>query len=205
MSSRGSGCGGDASEAGEGLGVGELGAAVTDLGEEGGGADGAAVWQGPEDVTVWVLVEELGHVLFERVGLFDDRLDDIEVGEGHRSTGSGVGTVGSGWCGDELGVESGWGAFHVVAGGAEPVLEPLFGEPLGGVGCGEAPDEPSRCLAVDVGEQPDDAGEVDQQVSADLVSNGDPGVDETAAGADVGSQSDRCWSCSSLSLPRCHR
>ncbi len=35
MSSRGSGGGGDASEAGEGLGVGELSAAVADLGEVG--------------------------------------------------------------------------------------------------------------------------------------------------------------------------
>ncbi len=84
---------GDPGEARKGVGVGESGSAVADLDEQGGCPDGAAPRQRLKDVGVGVLVEEGGDVVLEGRGLFDDRLDDVEVGEGDRDAGSRFGAV----------------------------------------------------------------------------------------------------------------
>ena len=82
MSAAGAGGWGDAGEAGERFGVGEPGAAVADLGEQGGGADGGAAGQRPEDVGVGVGVEEFVEAGVELVDLGAQALEHGDVGEG---------------------------------------------------------------------------------------------------------------------------
>ena len=89
----GGGC--DAGEAGEGFWGGEAGAAVTDLGEEPGGADGARAGQAGEDVLVGVQVELLADLLGQGADLLDEAGQD-----GEQRTG-GVG--GAGWAGQTAG------------------------------------------------------------------------------------------------------
>jgi hypothetical protein len=189
----GAGGGCDAGEAAERFGVGESGAAVTDLGEEGGGADGGAAGQGAEDDGVGVGVEELVEAGGELVDLGAEALEDGDVGEGDGTAGvafvAGGAVGGSG----EPAVELVCGLAAAVAVGSQPSAEALLGQPLGSAGGGEPLEEPQRDRAVDVAEQADSAGEHVAQVDAELVGDRDACLDEVLAGSHVGSQRDRGW------------
>ena len=75
----------------------------------------------------------------------------------------------------------GWGAAAVAHRG-QPGRQALRGEPVGTILGGEALQEAQADVGVDVGEQPDRAGEHDLQVGAQLVGHRDPVGDQVAAG-----------------------
>ncbi len=128
---------GDAGEAGEGLGVGEPGPTVADLGEKRGGSDGGAAGQGPEDVGVRVGGEEFIEAGRELVDLGPEALEDGDVGEGDGAArvavvaGVPVGRA------KKAGVQLGWALSAAVAVGTEPGAEALLGQPGGTGGRGE--------------------------------------------------------------------
>ena len=86
-----SGRGGDTGQAGQRFGGWESGAAVADLAEQSGGADGAGAGQAGEDVGVGVGVELLGDLLGEGLDLLDEGVQ----GRQQRTGDVGCGGAGS--------------------------------------------------------------------------------------------------------------
>ena len=76
------GGGRDAGQAGQRFGGGEAGAAVADLGEQPGGADGAGAGQAGEDVRVGVAGELVGDLGVEGLDLVDEAGQHGDEGAG---------------------------------------------------------------------------------------------------------------------------
>ena len=101
------GGGGDAGQAGQRFGGGEPGAAVADLGEQPGGADGAGAGQRGEDVRVGVQGELLGDLGGQGLDLLDEAGQDGEQGAGDVRWAAAVVAGGAAGCGGQAGVQYG--------------------------------------------------------------------------------------------------
>jgi len=76
------GGGGDSGQADQRFGVGEAGAAVADLGQQSGGADGARAGQAGEDLGIGVQRELLGDLRLQCLDLFDQAGQHGQEGAG---------------------------------------------------------------------------------------------------------------------------
>src|SRR5512133_2503966 len=163
------GRGGDTGEAGQRVGGGEPAAGVADLGEQPSGAHAARPGQAGEDRGVGVQVELFGDAGGQRLDLDGDGAQhgDERGGDGGGGLGGRAGRAGGG-VGEALVQGVGRGA-AAVADRGQPGRPSLRGEPVGAVLGGEALEEAQADVGVDVGEQPDRAGEADLQVGTQLV------------------------------------
>src|SRR5215212_1916322 len=176
------GGGGDTGQAGQRFGGGEPAAAVADLGEQPGGADGARTGQAGEDVSVGMQGELLSDVGRQGVDLVDQCGEDGQQGVG--DVGLGVAVVAG--CatggGDEPGVQLGGVDPAAVADAGQPRGQTFRAEPVGPVLAVEPGQERQADRGVNLGEQPDGAGEGGAEVGAELVGHRDPVVDQVFAG-----------------------
>src|SRR5690625_2123223 len=182
------GRGGDTGQTGQGSGVGEPPADVADLGEQPGGAHGAAAGQGLEDVGVGVQGELLGDLGFQSCDLFDELAQDAEHGAGEVGTGSAIGSDRSAGCGLQVGEQIGGVLATAVADAAQPRGQALDAEPVGAFLRVEAGQEPQADLGVEVLEESHGAGESGLQVRTELVAQRDAVLDQFTTGADGGAQ-----------------
>ena len=101
------GGGGDAGEAGQCFGGGEPAAAVADLGEQPGGADGAGTGQAGEDVSVGVQGELLADLVRQGLDLADQGGEYGQQGVGDVGLGGAVVAGRAAGRGDQPGVQVG--------------------------------------------------------------------------------------------------
>ena len=148
-----SGGGGDAGQAGQRFGGGESAAAVADLGEQPGGADGAGAGQAGEDVRVGVRGELLGDLLGEGLDLLDEGAQGGDERAGDVGVGAALLAGGAAGRGGEAGVQDGGVGAAAVADRGQPGGQPLGGEPVGAVLGVEAGQERQADRRVEVGEQ----------------------------------------------------
>jgi len=140
-----------AGEACEGLGGGEAGAAVADLGEQAGGADGAGAGQRGEDVRVGVQGELLADLLGQGLDLLGEGGQDGVQGRGDVGLRGAVVTGGAaGRCG-QAGVQDGGVGAAAVAGAGQPGGQAPGREPVRAVLGGEAGQEFQADRRVDLG------------------------------------------------------
>jgi hypothetical protein len=101
------GGGGDAGQADQRFGGGEPGPAVTDLGEQPGGAHGAGAGQRGEDGRVGVQGELLGDLGIQGPDLLHEAGQDGEQGAGDVRLGDAVVAGAAAGCGGQAGVQGG--------------------------------------------------------------------------------------------------
>src|SRR5256886_2139169 len=183
--------GGDAGEAGQRLGRREAGAAVADLGQEAGGADGAGAGQAGEDVGVGVQGELLVDLLGEDLDLLDQGVQGGQEGPGDVGLDGAVGAGGASGRGGEPGVQGGGSDAAAVADAGQPGGQAPGREPVGALLAVEAGEEAQAELAVEVGEEADGAGEGALEVGAQLVGEGDAMPDQILASPAGGAQGHR--------------
>src|SRR6202034_900508 len=118
-----------AGEAGQGFGGAEAGAAVADLGEQAGGADGAGAGQRGEDVRVGVQGQLLADLLGQGLDLLGEGGQDGEHGRGDVCLGGAVVTGGAAGRGGQAGVQDGGVGAAAVAGGGQPGCQAPGREP----------------------------------------------------------------------------
>src|SRR5271170_3490119 len=180
-----------AGEAGQGFGGGEPGAAVADLGEQAGGADGAGAGQRGEDVRVGVQGELLADLLRQGLDLAGQDDQDGVQGAGDAGVGQAVVAGGAAGCGGQPGVQDGGVGAAAVAGAGQPGSQAPGAEPVGAVLGVEAGEEAQADRRVDLGEQPGAARERKLQVGAELVRGRDPVADEVLTSPAGAAQADR--------------
>src|SRR5699024_1194976 len=168
----GGGC--DAGQARQGVGGGELRAAVADLTEQPCGAHAPGPGQGGEGVGVGgggQLLVDLGREgleLGDQGGQHRDQgAGDVRL-SGRVITGDATGGAG------QVGVQDFWGNLAGVALFGQPGAQAFGGEPVGLVLGGEPGQERQGDLGVEVGEQAHRPGEDVSQVGAQLVGGRDP-------------------------------
>jgi hypothetical protein len=176
----GGGC--DAGQTGQRGGGGEPAAGVTDLGEQAGGADGAGLGQGGEDLPVGVDGQVLGDLLGECLDLPGDCVEGGQVGVGDTGQDAAVFAGGAAGRGTDACVQHGRVGAAAVADAGQPGGQASGREPVEGVLGGEAGEECAADRRVDVAEQVHHGGQCGLKVRPELVGHRDPVGDQVFTG-----------------------
>jgi hypothetical protein len=118
--------------------------------------------------------ELLGDLCLKGADLLGDCAQCRDPGEGDVTAGLAVRPGGSARGGGEAGVQELAGLLAAVTVGAQPRVQALRAEPVGGLLVREPGQEWQADRRVELGEQPDRAGEGQLQVRAQLVGQRDP-------------------------------
>ncbi|MDB5064917.1 MAG: hypothetical protein JWM18_1351 [Chloroflexi bacterium] len=166
----------------------KAGAAVADLGEHGGGANGACAGQALEDEPVRVESELLGDLRLETVDTGEQAAQHLNEDQGDLRLCGGRGAVAASRRRLEATEQLDDRGAPGVGAGAQPGGETRLREPGGLGGGGEAFQEAEADRAVEVGEEADGAGEDELELGAQLVGGGDAVGHQVLAGPHRGAQ-----------------
>src|SRR5579875_3172711 len=180
----------DAGQAGQGLRGREASAAVADLGQQAGGADGAGAGKAGEDVGVGVQGELLFDLLGKDLDLLHQGAQGGQKGAGDVGLGGSLGARGAPGRGGEPRVQGGGSDAAAVADADQPGGEAPGGEPVSAVLAVEAGEEAQADRAVDLREEADGAREGALEVGAQLVGERDSVSDQVLARPAGGPQGD---------------